>query len=270
MTTITHLKNPLSSPSADPSGNGVGLHGHSLETNIARLAVTESVGTLLLVLTIISTAIAATLAKPVAGVPYGSLAVPLAGGLALACLVVAFGPVSGAHLNPAVTVGLAVNKRFPWKHAPAYMGAQFLGAVGAALIGWALYGSKARSVAGLGATYPTGGVGVWKVLGTEAVVTFLLVTVVVGVATDKRIPPGVAGLAIGFALAAAILISGPLTGGGVNPARAVGPMIPVGRFTDWWAYLVGPFLGGTVAVALFEHLIRPSVTPPPSNRVGSG
>lgn len=262
MTSGTHLKIPPPGLAAQSNGkSSVGLHEHSLEANMPRLALTEAVGTLLLVLTIINTAIAATLAKPVAGVPYGSPAVPLAGGLALACLVVALGPMSGAHLNPAMTVGLAANRRFPWKYAPLYVGAQFLDAVVAGLIAWALYGNKARSVAGLGATYPTGGVGGGPVLGAEAIVTFLLVTVVVVVATDKRVPPGVAGLAIGFALAAAILISGPLTGGGVNPARSIGPMIPVGRFTDWWAYVVGPLVGGTVAVALFERLIRPGVAP---------
>ena len=76
--------------------------------------------------------------------------------------------------------------------------------------------------------------GAWRALGTEAVVTFLLVVVVAAVATTAKVPAGVAALAIGLTLAAAILISGPLTGAEVNPARAIGPMIVAGKFTDWW------------------------------------
>jgi glycerol uptake facilitator-like aquaporin len=85
-------------------------------------------------------------------------------------------------------------------------------------------------------------------------VTFLLVVVVAAVGTNAKVPTGVAALAIGFARAAAILISGPLTGAGVNPARALGPMIVAAKFTDWWIYLVGPLAGGAAAVMLCECL----------------
>jgi len=234
----------------------VGLHRHQLDARFARVVSVEAVGTFLLVLTIISTAIAGTLSKPVAGPSYNSLAIPLAGGLSLACLVTALGPISGAHLNPAVTLGVAINGRVRWRYAPAYVAAQFVGAVGAALLAWVLYGPKARSVAGLGATYPAAGVTPWRVFGTEAVVTFPLVAVVVVVGVDRRVPSGVAGITIGFALAAAILLSGPLTGGGVNPARAIGPMIPAGKFTDWWAYIIGPLLGGVAAALACRPLIH--------------
>jgi glycerol uptake facilitator-like aquaporin len=162
-----------------------------------------------LVLTIVSTVIAAALARPVAGAPYGSLAVPVAGGVALAALAVGLGSVSGAHLNPAVTLGLAVNRRFPWTYVPAYMLAQFAGAVAAAAAAWALLGQRARTAAYLGATYPAAGVGVGRVLGAEAVVTFLLVLVIIAVAADDRVPKVAVGMAIGAALGAPILIGGP-------------------------------------------------------------
>ena len=115
------------------------------------VAVAEAIGTFILVLTIVSTVVAAALARPLAALPYGSLAVPLAGGIALAIAVASLGHVSGAHLNPAVTLGLAVNRRFPWKYVPVYVGAQFAGAVGAALVVWGMfgepgpYGCEARS-----------------------------------------------------------------------------------------------------------------------------
>ena len=164
---------------------------------------------------------------------------PVAGGLALAIAVASLGHISGAHLNPAVTLGQAINGRFPWAYAPGYVIAQFAGAIAAAAVTWGLYGDQARSIAGLGATAPAAGISVGRVLAAEAMVTFVLVLVVVAVATDTRVPRGIAAIAIGAALAVAIVISGPVSGAGVNPARAIGPMILAGQFSDWWAYLNG-------------------------------
>jgi len=240
------------------ASDGCGLHGHPFGVHPVRTAAAEAIGTFFLVLVIVCTAVAATLDRAIAGAPYGSLAVPLAGGLTLMAVVAALGPVSGAHLNPAVTLGLALNRRFPWNRVPGYLAAQFAGAIGAALTVWALYGDRARATASLGATYPAVRVGAWQGFATEAIATFLLVAVVVAVAADARMPPGAAAVAIGSALAAAIAISGPLTGAGINPARAIGPMIVAGRFTGWWAYLAGPVLGGAAAVAVYEHLLRPA------------
>ena len=136
------------------SNAAVLLHGHQLERNLARAVTAEAAGTFVLVLAITSTAVAATLSRPVAGAPYGSLAVPVAGGLALAIAVAGLGHISGAHLNPAVTLGLAVNRRFPWLYGPGYVLAQFAGATAAAAVTWGLYGDQARSIAALGATAP--------------------------------------------------------------------------------------------------------------------
>jgi len=247
--------------SPDANRSLVGLHGHPLAANMARVAVAEMVGTFMLVLALVSTVIGATLAEPVAGATYGSLAIPLAGGIVLASAVASLGHVSGAHFNPAVTLGLAVNRRFPWRFVPAYLTAQFAGAVGAALVAWGFYGGQARSVAHLGATYPAAGMSVASVFAVEAVVTFMLVLVVVSVATDSRVPSGVAAVPIGAALAAAILISGPISGAGVNPARAIGPMIVAGNFTDWWVYLVAPLIGGIAAVTVYDRILRAGQTP---------
>jgi MIP family channel proteins len=242
---------------SDGPGPRRGLHGHVIGSNVARTGIAEAVGTFLLVLTVIGTAIAATLEKPSVGVPYGSLAVPLAGGLILIAVVAGLGPISGAHLNPAVTIGLAVNGRFPWRYVPPFVAAQFLGAVVAALAGWAIFGNKARYLASLGATLPAQGVSAGDVLVTEAFVTFLLVAVMVSVATNSRVPAALAAAAIGFALTAAILISG----GAVNSARALGPMIVAGKLTDWWAYVLGPLAGSILAVGFYERVLRPAVPP---------
>jgi glycerol uptake facilitator-like aquaporin len=93
------------------------------------------------------------------------------------------------------------------------------------------------------------------------VVTFVLVLVVVAVATDTRVPRGIAAMAIGAALAVAIVISGPVSGAGVNPARAIGPMFLAAQFSDWWAYLTAPLAGGAVAVALYDRFLRAGHTP---------
>jgi MIP family channel proteins len=185
----------------------------------------------------------------------------VAGGLALAIAVASLGHISGAHLNPAITLGLAVNRRFPWAYTPGYVIAQFAGATTAAAVTWGLYGNQARSIARLGATAPADGVSAGRVLAAEAVVTFVLVLVVVAAATDSRVPRGIAAIAIGAALAVAIVIAGPISGAGVNPARAIGPMILTGQFTDWWAYLAAPLAGGAIAVALYDRFLRADTTP---------
>ena len=252
---------PRSGQRTASSNAVVFLHGHQLERNLARAVTAEAIGTFILVLAITSAAVAAALSRPVAGAPYGSLAVPVAGGLALAIAVAGLGHISGAHLNPAVTLGLAVSRRFPWACAPGYVLAQFAGAITAAAVTWGLYGNQARSIAHLGAPAPAAGVPVGRVLAAEAVVTFVLVLVVVAVATDSRVPRGIAATAIGAALAVAIVISGPVSGAGVNPARAIGPMILAGQFPDWWAYLAAPLAGGVVAVALYDRFLRAGHTP---------
>ncbi len=257
------VAHPTDVETEDPheSQSAVGLHGHPLQDNMARAAAAEAAGAFFLVLTIITTVVAASLNKSVAGPPFGSLAVPVSGGVALAIMVASLGHISGAHLNPAVTLGLAANSRFPWAYVPAYLIAQFGGAVGAALVAWALYGDKARSLVNLGATYPATGVPDWRALLAEGVVTFLLVLVVISVATDERVAPGIASIAIGAALAAAILVGGPISGAGANPARALGPMIVSAKFTDWWVYVIGPLVGGIFAATVYDLVLRPGRIP---------
>jgi MIP family channel proteins len=238
-----------------------GLYGSSTTQNVPRVAVAELIGTYLLVLAGTSVAVAALLDQPIAGGTADSLAIALAFGLALVALVNALGHVSGAHLNPAVTVALAATGKFPLRYVPAYLAAQLLGAVLASLTVWLTYGDAARDSASLAATLPGGGVSTLTVFVIEAVVTFFLVLAIVSVATDERVPKATAGLTVGFTLAVCVLIAGPLSGGAVNPARALGPMIVSGDFDGVWAYVAGPLLGGVAAALLYARFLADAIEP---------
>jgi MIP family channel proteins len=232
-----------------------GLYGSSTASNIPRVFVAEFIGTFFLVLAGTATAVAASLNLPIAGLPADSLAVALSFGLSLIALVFALGQISGAHFNPAVTIGLASAGKFPLKYTLFYVLAQMTGAIGAAYTVLYLYGEKAKSMASLGATLPTKGVNGWRVVATEAIVTFLLMLVIMAIATDDRTPKAAAGTAIGFTLTVGILIAGPITGGALNPARALGPMIVSGKFTDFWAYIVGPIVGAIIASTVYKFIL---------------
>lgn len=229
--------------------------------NVVRLGLAEMTGTFLLVLVGTAVATAATLGKQTAGAPYDSLAVALAFGLILAALVGALGQTSGCHVNPAVTLGLAVIGKFPWRFVPAYLAAQLVGAVLAAFALWAAYGDRARTEAALGATAPAQGVSDLQAFMMEVLIGFLLVFVVTALATDPRVPAGSAALAIGFALAACVLVAGPVSGGAANPVRALGPMIIAGRFPSVLAYVLGPIVGGIAGAVVYDKVIAPATTP---------
>ncbi len=232
-----------------------GLHGHQLPiSNMLRAGTAEAIGTFFLIYTGTATAGAAALGKTTAGPPPDSLAVALA-------FVGALGQVSGAHLNGAVTLGLAVTRRFPWRYVPAYLGFQLLGAILGAGATWATFGSVIRSKAHLGATLPSAGVGDLRVFVVEALITFLLVFVVIAVATDKRVPAALAAPSIGFALIAAVLIGGGITGGAVNPDRALGPAIMSGTFTSLWVYVLAEIVGGIAAAVLYASVVGGAAAP---------
>ncbi|HEY0007769.1 MAG TPA: MIP family channel protein [Tepidisphaeraceae bacterium] len=237
-----------------------GLYGSELGGSMLRSGVAEAVGTFLLVFAGAATATAATLNRSIAGGAADSLAVALAFGLALVALVSALGHVSGAHLNPAVTLGLAATGKFPLRFVPAYLIAQLVGAIAAALAVWAIFGHAGRDLAALGATAPAQHVTLLQAFLAEMLITFFLVFIVMSVATDSR-SPAAAGPAVGFALAAAILIGGPVTGGAVNPARALGPMIVAGTFTAAWVYILAPILGGVAAALLYDRFVKQTEKP---------
>lgn len=158
--------------------------------------------------------------------------VALAFGFAVLIAVYAFGHVSGAHINPTVTVALATVRKFTWRAVSAYMIAQLAGAILASLAIWALFGSNARGELLLGATAP-GPAGTGAAFLAEVILGFLLVVAVMATATDERAISAGTGLAIGFVIAAGIFVTINVSGGSFNAARSLGPMIVSGQFPGW-------------------------------------
>lgn len=175
-------------------------------------------------------------------------------GAVIGVMIYALGPISAAHFNPAVTLGFAAARRFPWAHVPAYLAAQVAGAVGASLLHRLLYPAGVAAAVAYGATLPR--VGTAAALALEVVLTFFLMLVITAVATDRRVPPTVPGLAIGGTVALCALMGGPLCGASMNPARSLGPALVAGgeALSAYWIYLLGPVLGSLAAAWLYEIL----------------
>jgi aquaporin NIP len=170
-------------------------------------------------------------------------------GLAVVFGVYVAGGISGAHINPAVTLAFAVSRHFPRRDIPGYLAAQLLGAVAASLVTKGLYGD----VAHLGATLPTHGAGQAVVL--EGLLTFFLMFVIMAVATDVRAVGEAAAIAIGGYVALAATFAGPIAGASMNPARSFGPALVSNDWTAWWAYWLGPIAGALLG-ALAYQLVR--------------
>lgn len=194
----------------------------------------------------------------------GLLAVALAHGLTLAVFAYAFGHISGTHINPAVTFGLALNGTIQWIEALVYWVAQFAGALLAAFALNAAVGTV--SAEAFGAAQTTGVLTEqfpYYALGVEALLTFFLVNTVLHTAVAGKGGP-LAGWAIGTTLAIAILAGGPLTGASLNPARTFGPAAVAGTAANGMMYLIyflGPLVGSAVAVAVFRLLNTPEAGP---------
>lgn len=245
-------------------GSGSRDAGHDDGTataNLYRAGAAEMVGTFFLIYTGTATAVAATLGKQTGGSPPDSLAIAIAFGFVLAAMVGALGHISGAHLNPAVSIGLAVIHKFSWRAVPVYVAFQLAGAVLGAFATWATFGGEARSKGKLGATVPSAGIGDGRAFVVEALITFLLVFVIIAVTSDRRASGSTACISIGLALVSAVLIGGPSTGGAVNPVRALGPELVSGTFTSAWVYLLAPVLGGVVAAITYDRVIGRATLP---------
>ncbi|MGH2829414.1 MAG: aquaporin [Actinomycetota bacterium] len=182
----------------------------------------------------------------------------IAHGLAIATMVTALGHVSGAHFNPAVTVGVWIAQKIRTSDAGAYILAQLAGAAaGAGLLRVAIP-EQVWSQPGISLGTPSipSGISTGQAVLIEAILTFFLVWVVFATAVD---PEGafskIAGLAIGFVILMDILMGFPFTGAAMNPARHFGPAAVAGKWASWWVYWIGPVAGGIVAAALYDGVI---------------
>jgi MIP family channel proteins len=180
----------------------------------------------------------------------GAVGVALVFGLTIMAMVYATGHLSGAHLNPAVTLAFALTRHFPRREAAAYLTAQVLGAIAAAALLLAVWPSEPAS---LGATLPSVGAG--SALVYEAVLTAFLMFVIMAVATDTRAVGAGAAIAIGGTVGLDALFGGPITGASMNPARSIGPALVSGELHDLWIYVVAPIAGAALG-ALAYQLVR--------------
>ncbi len=178
------------------------------------------------------------------------LAMSLVSGLAVTAMIGAVGHLSGAHLNPAVSLGLASVGKFPWRSVPGYALAQGIGSALAAGLVRLLFGPGL-----FGAHVPLTGY-LAQALALEAVLGFFLMWLVMAAATDERTKNAPHGLIIGIYVVVAMVIAGPLGAISMNPARSLGPALLSGGIplASWWVYLLGPTLGALLAARLYEKL----------------
>jgi aquaporin Z len=182
-------------------------------------------------------------------VPYGARVVAPA--LMVMAIILFMGTVSGAHLNPAVSIGFALRGDFPWKRVPAYIVAQFTGAILATLLLWGMIGKQGSA----GLTLPGSGISTTTAMLWELVLTTGLVSVILGTASGAQQVGALAAIGVGSYIALAGLWGAPVSGASMNPARSLGPALVLGNWTSWWAYLAGPLAGAAIAVG-FARVLR--------------
>ncbi|MGI8595339.1 MAG: MIP family channel protein [Solirubrobacteraceae bacterium] len=195
----------------------------------------------------------------------GAVGVAVTFGLIIMVMIYATGHISGAHINPAVTIAFTLSRHLPPREAGAYVAAQCAGATAGAALLLAVW---TDAPADLGATVPSVGVG--SALVYELVLTAVLMFVIIAVATDTRAVGAAAAIAIGGTVALDALFGGPVTGASMNPARSLGPALASGTWTDFWIYLAGPIAGASLG-ALAYQLVRgaPAEEPAPISQVDS-
>ncbi len=185
--------------------------------------------------------------------------------LIVALNIYIFGPVSGAQFNPAVTISLAVVRRFPWRDVPLYIIAQAIGAVIGGLIACEVFGpDKAITLNISGGTQVQPGFTAIQAALAEFIGTFLLLLTIMATVIDKRAPQGWAGFLIGLEVGCEVMVIGPISNGSINPARTLGPYVATSIFggtTPWdeyWIYLAGPILGAIAGCAVYEFVAQPA------------
>lgn len=219
-----------------------------------RRCVAEAIGTFFLVLI----GPGAVMADAVANGAITHVGVALAFGAVVTAMVFALGHLSGAHINPAVTIAFWSVRRFPARAVVPYIAAQCAGALAASALSRVLLGNVGR----MGATVPVRALGIHEggAFVIEGLLSFVLMFVIMAVATDERIAEGFAAIAIGLTVGFCALVGGPFTGASMNPARSLGPAVVGGVWDAHWVYWVAPIIAMVVAAACYEYL-RTAATP---------
>lgn len=212
---------------------------------LARRALAEALATFALVFA----GCGAIVADSQRGQALGTVGIAAVFGLIILAMVYATGHLSGAHINPAVTVAFVATRHFPIRDAAAYIPAQLTGAVAGA---FALRLTWDGTPAALGATVPTVDVG--SAVTYELVLTALLMFVIVAVATDTRAVGAAAAIAIGATVGLDALFGGPVTGASMNPARSFGPALVANEWHDFWIYVVGPLAGALLGAVVYQAI----------------
>ncbi len=189
----------------------------------------------------------------------------VAPGLMVMAIILFMGAVSGAHLNPVVSLAFALRGDFPWKRLPGYVLIQLVGATLACLFLYAVFGN----VEHLGATLPGPGYASWQALLMEVALTGTLVSVILGTASAAQNVGAIAALGVGGYIALAGLWSAPVSGTSMNPARSFGPALVSGDFRGYWVYVLGPIAGALIAVGS-AYLLRGAGGDRTSRLAGSG
>jgi aquaporin Z len=219
----------------------------------SRRLLAEIFGTFLLVLVAAGAAVVGALS-------HGAIsraAATTAPGLMVMAIILSMGNLSGAHVNPAVTLAFALRRDFPWRRVPGYVLAQISGATLACLFLWAVYGKVGQ----LGATEPGAGITNWQAMLTELVLTVGLASTILGTASRAQNIGPLSAVAVGGYIVLAGLWSSPISGASMNPARSLAPALVLGHLTHLWVYLVGPVSGATIAVGIAWLLRGPGGDP---------
>ena len=211
--------------------------------NIARRAAAEGLATFALVFA----GCGAVVANAHSDGDLGAVGIALVFGLVIMVMVYATGHLSGAHINPAVSVAFSATRHFPLREVAVYVPAQVVGAVAGALLLRIVWEG---TPADLGATVPSVGTG--SALVYEVVMTGFLMFVIVAVATDTRAVGAAAAIAVGGTVAFDSLFGGGVTGASMNPARSFGPALVAGQWDDFWIYVVGPIVGALAGALAYE------------------
>jgi aquaporin Z len=186
-------------------------------------------------------------------------------GLTVMAVILFMGAISGAHLNPVVTVAFGLRGDFPWKRAFGYIVVQLIGATLACVLLWAVFGKVGQ----LGATVPGAGIHDWQAMIVELVLTAGLVSTILGTASSAQNVGAISALGVGGYIVLAGLWSSPISGASMNPARSFGPDLVLGDFTSYWVYVAGPLAGAIIAVGI-AYALRGPGGDPGGRAAGSG